>query len=173
MDCVFDFEFGYIWGEAVAKQIFEMLINLNEESRVYSTYDDKNNKITIRGIKTESVHDGTYNFVFDFLDFKIEIIEGQRHYITYLVKSNNEREQYVLVDNQYILKLNKLKERKLHYSCYETIYIIEDIIRISENDLLKLAVLDKSVISMDDDIEKNKFILKKLYDKAINERKRI
>lgn len=169
MDCLYGFKYGYIWKEPMAKKLFEMLLSLQEDSRYYATYNNKFKDIEINTVEADAVYNGTHKFNIDFVDFIIKIVEGHKHYITYFDKVNDESEQYVLINELYIIKLKKYEEHKLREDYYETLYEIEDIVKIRDNDSLKLNLLATPIISSDSKSEYNKARLKSLYDKARKE----
>lgn len=169
MDCLYGFNHGYIWKEPMAKRLFEMLLSLQEDSRYYATYNNKFKAIEINAVETDAIYDGTYKFDISFVNLKIKIVEGHKHYITYLDRIDNEQEQYVLIDELYIIKLKKYEEHKLREDYFEILYEIEDIVKIRDNDLLKLNLLATSIISDISKLKDNKARLKSLYDKARKE----
>lgn len=169
MDCLFEFKYGYIWKEPIAKRLFEMLLSLQEDSRYYTTYNNKLEDIKIISVETDAIYNGTHNIKVSFVDFQIKVVEGHKHYITYLDKANDESEQYVLINELYIIKLKLYEEHKIREGYYEMLYEIEDIVKIRDNDRLKLNLLATPIISDGSKTEDNKARLKSLYDKARKE----
>ena len=122
MDCVFEFKYGYIWKEPMAKRLFEMLLSLQEDSRYYTTYNNKFEIIKINTVETDAVYNGTHRFDIDFMEFRINIVEGYKHYMTHLNKIDEEPEQYVLIGELYIIKLKKYEHSMFkRRNRYETI----------------------------------------------------
>ena len=75
----------------------------------------------------------------------------------------------MLINELYIIKLKMYEEYKIRDAYYEIIYEIEDIVKIRDNDIAKFAVIGRFGSIINDDTDKNKKMLKKLYDKAKNE----
>lgn len=170
MDCVFEFKYGYIWKEPMAKRLFEMLLSLQEDSRYYTTYNNKIDTIKLSLVETDAIYNGTHNIKVSFVDFIIKIVEGHKQYITALDKVDNELEQYVLIDELYIIKLKKYEQSLFEVrNGYETLYEIEDIVKIRDNDLLKINLLATPIILENSKSGYNKARLKRLYDKARKE----
>lgn len=170
MDCVFEFKYGYIWKEPMAKKLFEMLLSLQEDSRYYTTYNNNIDTIKLSLVETDAIYNGTHNIKVSFVDFIIKIVEGHKHYITYLDRIDNEQEQYVLIDELYIIKLKKYEQSLFEVrNGYETLYEIEDIVKIRDNDLLKINLLATPIILENSKSGYNKARLKSLYDKARKE----